>query len=88
MSAIDAPMTNAIQNRVSLQNTWSQANVFRYMRPNMTAVDVAIMARNRRYFIPPSDMSTPVPVAFPTFTCRSAAAVGGSAAAHLNSPRF
>jgi hypothetical protein len=33
--------------RVWLYQTWSKANVFRYMSPNMITVDVTIIAAKR-----------------------------------------
>ncbi|WP_262423655.1 hypothetical protein [Brevundimonas denitrificans] len=41
-------MTSAIHARVWLKATCSMAYVFRYIRPNMITVEVAIMAANRR----------------------------------------
>ena len=47
ITAMTAPMSRAIQARVWLKNTWSSAVVFRYIRPNMTTVDVATIAAKR-----------------------------------------
>src|SRR3546814_17529410 len=41
---------NAIYRRVSLKKTSASSYVFRYIRPNITIVEVAIMAANRRYW--------------------------------------
>src|SRR5690606_24381779 len=50
MIAIAAPIMNAIYTRVSLKKTSASSYVFRYIRPNITIVEVAIMAANRRYW--------------------------------------
>src|SRR3546814_20592468 len=41
---IDAPMTNAIQKRVSLQKTWSMLSVFKYISQQIIAEPVTDMA--------------------------------------------
>ena len=42
------PMTNIIQNRVSLQKISSTVNVLAYIRKNMITVEVETMAMNRQ----------------------------------------
>ncbi len=47
MIAMTAPISSAIHARVQLQKIWSSAQVLRYIRPNMTIVEVAIIAAKR-----------------------------------------
>jgi hypothetical protein len=46
-NAIVAPMSTAIQMRVSEKETWPNRSVFRYIKTKTTTVDVAIIARDR-----------------------------------------
>jgi len=48
ITAMHAPITSAIHMRVWLNQTWSNVWVFKYIRTNITTVDVAIIAPNRR----------------------------------------
>src|SRR3546814_3348027 len=55
-TAMAAPIRIAMERRVSLKRTCSSAYVFRYIRRNMTTVEVAIIAAKRLY-----DMLIPRP---------------------------
>lgn len=46
-AAMTAPISSAIQVRVWLYQTWSRANVLRYISPNMIIVEAAIIAAKR-----------------------------------------